>query len=112
MQPTRTTQTLLRIYISKNDQYHHQPLYQAIVETLRSQKIAGATVLRGILGYGAKSHLHSANILRLSQNLPIIIEVVATKENIENVIPKLNQMLPEGLITLEQIETIRPAPNE
>jgi len=112
MQPTRTTQTLMRIYISESDQYHHQPLYQAIVETLRSQKIAGATVLHGILGYGAKSHLHSASILRLSQNLPIVIEAIDTKENIENILPKLNQMLPEGLITLEQVETIRPAPNE
>lgn len=106
MQPTRTTQTLLRIYISENDKYHHQPLYQTIVETLRSENIKGATVLRGILGYGAKSHLHSAKLLRLSQNLSIVIEAIDTKENIEAVLPKLNDMTPEGLITLQQTETI------
>jgi uncharacterized protein len=104
------TQTLLRIFISEQDKYQHKPLYLQILNTLRQEKIAGATVLRAIAGFGAKSHIHSASILDISNNLPLVIEAVDTESSIQQVLPKLDEMITDGLITLEKIEVIRYHP--
>ena len=97
---------LLRIFIGESDRWHGKPLYQAIVEHLRAEGIAGATVLRAIEGYGAKSHLHTSRILRLSEDLPLVIEVVDREEQIRRVLPVLDEMVGEGLVTLERVEVI------
>ena len=97
---------LLRIYIGESDRYHRKPLYQAIVEMLRTEGLAGATVLRGIEGFGAHSHLHTARILRLSEDLPIIIEVADRAERIEKILPLLDEMVTEGMVTLERVEIL------
>ena len=105
-------QTLLRIFVAEADRYHSKPLYQAIVEMLRREKLAGATVLRGISGFGAKSHLHAAHILAISEDLPMIIECVDTRDNIDRILPEIDKMVTDGLVTLEQVEIIRYAPKE
>jgi PII-like signaling protein len=102
----------MRIFVGEQDNYHHKPLYQAIVELLRAEKMAGATVVRGIAGFGAKSHLHSAHLLALSQDLPMVVECVDTQENIDRILPKLDAMLDEGLVTLEKVDVIRYAPKK
>ncbi len=102
-------QVLMRIFIGEGDWYGRKPLYQALVELFRLQKLAGATVLRGTLGFGAKSHLHTAQLLRLSQDLPVVIEVVDTTEKIESVMPKIDEMVQDGLITLEKVRVVRYA---
>ncbi len=103
-------QILMRIFIGEADKADGTPLYRAIVELLRREKIAGATVLRGVMGYGAKSHLHTANLLRLSQDLPMVVEVVDSQDNIERVLPQLDALVREGLITLEKVRVLRYAP--
>ena len=100
----QTTARLLRIFIGESDTHDGRPLYQAIVETLRRQGLAGATVLRGIEGFGKSSRLHTAHILRLSEDLPIVIECVDTDDKIEAVLPALDDMIGDGLITLERVE--------
>ena len=105
-------QTLMRIFIGEQDKYEHKPLYQAIVEMLREEKLAVATVLRGIAGFGAKSHLHSAHLLALSQDLPMVIECVDSRENIDRIMPKIDEMVTDGLVTLEKVEVIRYAPKD
>jgi len=105
-------QTLMRIFIGEKQKHGHQPLYQAIVEMLRKEKLAGATVLRGITGFGVKSHLRSANLLALSQDLPMVVECVDTRENIDRILPKIDEMVGEGLVTLEKVEVILCAPKE
>ncbi|MEX2623596.1 MAG: DUF190 domain-containing protein [Acidimicrobiia bacterium] len=95
---------LLRIFIGESDTHHGQPLYQAIVETLRKQGLAGATVLRGIEGFGKSSRLHTAHILRLSEDLPIIIECVDSNDKIEGILPALDEMIGDGLVTLERVD--------
>jgi PII-like signaling protein len=97
---------LLRIFIGESDKHGRKPLYQAIVEMLREEGMAGATVLRGIEGFGANSHLHTARILRLSEDLPVVIEVADTAERIEAVMPKLDEMVKEGLVTLERVQVV------
>ena len=97
---------LLRIYIGESDSWHGRPLYQAIVEHLRERGLAGATVLRGIEGFGAKAHLHTTRILRLSTDLPVLIEIVDQEDRIRAVIPELDGMVGDGLITLERVEVI------
>ena len=97
---------LLRIFIGESDKHGSKPLYQAIVEMLRSEGLAGATVLRGVEGFGAHSRLHTARILRLSEDLPIVIECVDTGERIDAILPKLDQMVGEGMVTLERVEVI------
>ena len=98
--------TLLRIFIGESDKHGRKPLYQAIVEMLRGQGMAGATVLRGIEGFGATSHLHTARILRLSEDLPIVIEVADTAERIEAIMPRIDEMVREGMVTLERVEVV------
>jgi PII-like signaling protein len=97
---------LLRIFIGESDKHGHKPLYQAIVEMLREEGMAGATVLRGVEGFGANSHLHTARILRLSEDLPIVIEVADTAEKIEAIMPKLDEMVTDGMVTLERVEVV------
>jgi hypothetical protein len=99
-----TNARLLRIFIGESDTHDGRPLYQTIVETLRRQGLAGATVLRGIEGFGKSSRLHTAHILRLSEDLPIVIECVDTDDKIEAVLPALDDMIGDGLITLERVE--------
>ena len=95
---------LLRIFIGESDRFEGRPLYRAIVDTLRSEGLAGATVLRGIEGFGKASKLHTAHILRLSDDLPIIIECVDSSEKIEAILPKLDSMIEGGLVTMEKID--------
>jgi len=97
---------LLRIFVGESDTWHGRPLYEAIVARVREEGLAGATVIRGIEGFGAHSRIHSSRILRLSQDLPIVIELVDTAENIDRVLPILDEMVSEGLVTLERVEVI------
>jgi uncharacterized protein len=97
---------LLRIFIGESDQWEGRPLYQAIVRRLREEGLAGATVIRGIEGFGAHSHLHTARILRLSEDLPLLIEVVDSEDRIQQVLPIIEEMIPEGLVTLENVEIL------
>lgn len=99
-----TDNRLLRMFIGESDRYDGRPLYQAIVETLRREGLAGATVLRGIEGFGKSSHLHTANILRLSEDLPIVIECVDSAEKIEAILPTLDAMIGDGLVTMERVD--------
>ncbi len=98
---------LLRIFIGESDRWHHQPLYEAIVLKARETGLAGATVLRGAMGFGASSRLHTAKILRLSMDLPVLIEIVDTPEKISTFLPFLDQMVTEGLVTLEEVRIIK-----
>ncbi|HEU5325999.1 MAG TPA: DUF190 domain-containing protein [Candidatus Limnocylindria bacterium] len=100
------TGLLVRIYLGESDRWHGRPLYQAIVERLRERGLAGATVLRGIEGFGAKQRLHSTRILSLSEDLPILIEAVDTEEKIRATLPELDEMVSDGLITIERVEVI------
>jgi PII-like signaling protein len=98
--------TLMRIFIGESDKYKGKPLYQAILERFRAKGLAGATVLRGVAGFGASSRLHTEKVLRLSLDLPIIIELVETEERIQSVLPDLDEMIGGGLITLERAQVI------
>lgn len=97
---------LLRIFIGESDKWEHQPLYEAIVLKARALGMAGATVLRGPMGFGAHSRLHTAKILRLSDDLPIVIELVDGEEKITAFLPHLEIMMKEGLVTLEDVRVI------
>jgi PII-like signaling protein len=97
---------LLRIFIGESDRYEGKPLFEAIVEVARRQGLAGTTVLRGIEGFGASSHLHTSRILRLSEDLPIVIEIVDAEENIDRVIPMLDRMVGDGMMTIEKVRVI------
>jgi len=97
---------LLRLFIGESDRWHGKPLYQAIVEQVRAEGLAGATVIRGIEGFGADSHLHTSRILRLSEDLPVVIEIVDTPERIDRVVPLLDEMVTEGMLTLERVQIV------
>lgn len=97
---------LLRIFIGEADRWEGKPLYEAIVHLARRRGLAGATVLRGLMGFGAHSRLHTAKILRLSEDLPIVIEIVDSPERIESFLPELDRMIQEGLITLERAQVL------
>ncbi len=98
---------LLRVFLGESDKWHGRPLYEAIVMKARELHLAGATVLRGPMGFGAKSRLHTAKILRLSEDLPIIIEIVDAKEKIDTLLPHIDDMVKEGLVTLERVQVIK-----
>ena len=98
---------LLRIFIGESDKYKGMPLYEAIVLKARKLNMAGVTVTRGIMGFGAHSRLHSAKLLSLSDDLPIIIEIVDDKDRIEQLIPFLDDHVKEGLVTLEKVKVIK-----
>src|SRR5436190_4331872 len=97
---------LLRIFIGESDTWHGRPLYEAIVRRVREAGLAGATVIRGIEGFGADSHLHTSRILRLSEDLPVVIEVVDAPERIDEILPVLDEMIGEGMVTLERVEIV------
>ena len=97
---------LLRIFIGEDDRQKHLPLYEAIVLKAREMHLAGATVFRGLLGFGRSSRMHRANILRLSADLPIVIEIVDTQEKIDAFLPHLEPMMGGGLVTLERVQVI------
>ena|SRR3989338_2622387 len=97
---------LLRIFIGEQDKWHGQPLYEAIVQLARKQGLAGATCLKGFLGFGAKSHIHTAKLLRLSEDLPIVIEIVDSEQKIQAFLPQLDAMIQDGLVTLEKAEVL------
>jgi len=97
---------LLRIFVGEADRWEGKPLYEAIVETARRQGLAGATVWKGFMGFGAHSRMHTAKILRLSEDLPIVIEIVDAAEKIRAFLPSLDVMVTEGLVTLERAEVL------
>src|SRR5258708_28667206 len=103
--------TLMRIHIGESDKWHGQPLHEAIVELLRKDGFSGVTVLRGVAGYGSSSVYHTDKLLRLSQDLPIILEVIETQERIDQMLPRFDEMVDGGLITLAKARVIldRPA---
>lgn len=103
--------TLMRIHIGESDRWHGKPLYEAIIQMLRNENFSGVTVLRGVGGYGSSSIYHTEKIMRLSQDLPIVIEVVEFTERIEKALPRLDEMIGGGLVTLEKVRVIlyRPA---
>jgi hypothetical protein len=101
----------LAIYIGEGDKWHHQPLYEAIVLKARELHMAGATVLRGPMGFGADSRIHTAKILRLSEDLPIVIEIVDSPQKIAELIPHLEQMVKGGLVTVEDVSVLIYSPS-
>jgi len=98
---------LLRIFIAEGDRFEHRPLYEALVEMLRKEGFAGATVLRGVSGFGAQSVYHSQKLLDLSADLPMIIEAVESEEKINAVMPRIDAMMSGGMITMEKVRVIR-----
>jgi PII-like signaling protein len=102
---------LLRIFIGEDDRAGRVPLYEAIVLAAREQKLAGATVLRGSVGFGRSSHLHTTKILRLSQDLPIVIEIVDGEDKIKSFLPELEKMMGSGLVTLEKVQVLQYGEN-
>ena len=111
-----TESVLLRIFIGEADRFDHHPLYEAIVLKAREAGMAGATVLRSSMGFGATSHLHTTKILRLSDDLPLVIEIVDSEEKIDSFLPVLDTMMTRGLVTLEKVQVIsyrsHPAPEK
>ena len=105
---------LVRVFIGEADRWHGKPLYQAIVERMRKEGLAGTTVIKGIEGFGAASRLHTTRILQLSTDLPIVIEVVDSQEQIDRILPVLDEMVGDGLVTLENVHiiTYRGTPKE
>ena len=101
---------LMRIILGEAERHHGKLAYQALVEMFRREHLAGATVLRGIQGFGAKSHMKRASILGLSQDLPIVVEVVDTQENVDRVLPFVDEIIEEGLVTIEKVRVLRYAP--
>jgi PII-like signaling protein len=103
---TPTDALLLRIFIGESDRCHHKPLYEAIVLAAREAQLAGATVLRGPLGFGQSSRLHTSKILQLSMDLPLVIEIVDSEEKINSFLPTLEKMIGGGLVTLEKVKVL------
>jgi PII-like signaling protein len=103
-------QVLMRIFIGESDQWERRPLYAALLELFRSRGLSGATALKGVAGFGPHSILHKAGILRLSADLPVIIEVIDDEERLEAVLPEVDRMMSGGLITMEKVRVIRYEP--
>ena len=101
---------LLRVFVGESDRYDHHPLYESIVLKAREHGLAGATVTRGLMGYGKNSVLHTAKILRLSEDLPMVVEIVDSLEKIENFLPILDHMVSDGLVTLETLKVVHHRP--
>jgi PII-like signaling protein len=102
---------LLRIFLGENDRHEHRPLYEAIVLKAREMHLAGATVLRGPMSYGHSSRLHTSKILRLSEDLPVVIEIVESEEKINEFLPVLDGMMGSGLVTLEKVQVLQYGKN-
>jgi PII-like signaling protein len=98
---------LIRVFIGESDQWHHQPLATALVERLRREGFAGATVLHGVAGFGARSVLHTASILRLSQDLPVLIEMVESPDRVPALQAILDEMVGDGLVTMEKVQVLK-----
>ena len=98
---------LLRIFITEDEKYGHKPLYEVLVKKARELNLAGVTVLRGILGYGADSRIHSSKFLRLSEDLPLVVEIVDKEENINKIIPFLDDTIASGLVTIEEVKVLK-----
>jgi uncharacterized protein len=103
-------QILVRIFIGESDKWHHQPLHVALLERLRKQGFAGATVFHGVAGFGARSVLHTTHLLRLSEDLPVIVEVVESEEQVERLTVILDEMVTEGLVTMEKVRVLKYTP--
>jgi len=103
-------QMLVRIFIGESDRWHHRPLHAALLERLRQEGFAGATVFRGIAGFGARSIVHTTQILRLSEDLPVVVEVVDSEEHVGRLLPILDEMVTEGLVTVEKARVVKYAP--
>ena len=101
---------LLRVFVGESDRWNHHPLYESIVLRAREHGLAGATVTRGLMGFGKNSVLHTAKILRLSEDLPMVVEIVDNREKIESFLPALNEMINDGLVTLEEIKVVHHGP--
>jgi len=102
--------TLLRIYLGQDDRHEHQPLYEWIVLKAREQHLAGATVLRGPMGYGHSSRLHTTKVLRLSEDLPIVVEIVDSEEKITAFLPVIDTVMKSGIVTLEKVQVLQYGP--
>jgi PII-like signaling protein len=100
-------QVMVRIFFGESDRWKHQPLETALLERLRKEGFAGATVFRGVAGFGANSMIHTTHLLELSTDLPVVIEVVDTEEHIERLQPILDEMLDDGLVTMEKVNVLR-----
>jgi len=98
---------LLRIFFGENDKFHHRPLHEAIVLKAREMHLGGATVLRGHIGFGHSSRIHTSNFLRLSQDLPVVVEIIDSREKIDSFLPVLDDMMSSGLITMERAEVLQ-----
>ena len=105
-------QVLVRVFIGESDRWHQQPLSQALLDRLRREGFAGATVFQAVAGFGARSVLHTTHLVRLSEDLPVVIEVVDTEEQVERLIPILDEMVSEGLVTLEKARVLKYSPGK
>ena len=105
-------QVLMRIFIGESDRVGHRPLHATLLELLRARGLAGATVVKGAAGFGANSVIHTASILRLSEDLPLVIEVVDTEQHLEAVLPEVDRLMSGGLITMEKVRVRRYAPEK
>ena len=104
-------QVMVRIFFGESDKWHHQPLDTALLERLRREGFAGATVFRGVAGFGANSVIHTSHLLELSSDLPVVVEVVDTEEQVERLLPILDEMVDDGLVTVEKVRVIRYRPS-
>jgi PII-like signaling protein len=103
-------QVLVRIFVGESDRWRHQPLTSQLVDRQRREGFAGATVFQGVAGFRARSILHSAHLLRLSEDLPVVIEIVDTEEHVDRLVPILDEMVAEGLVTMEKVRVLKYAP--
>ena len=103
---------LMRVFVGESDRAGHRPLHVALLELLRAHGLAGATVMRGIGGFGANSVIHTSAILRLSEDLPLVVEVVDTAEHLDAVLPEIDRLMRGGLITMEKVRVLRYAPDD
>ena len=104
-------QMMVRIFFGESDQWHHQPLATALLERLRKEGFAGATVFRGVAGFGANSIIHTTHLLELSADLPIVVEVVDSEEHMERMLPILDEMLDDAMVTVEKVRVLRYSPS-
>src|SRR5215468_1308317 len=102
-------QILVRVFIGESDKWHHRSLATALIERLRKEHFAGATVFHGVAGFGAHSVLHTSRILQLSEDLPVVVEIVDSQEHIDRLLPILDEMVTEGLVTLEKVRVLKYA---
>ena len=103
-------QVLVRIFIGESDRWQHRPLHVALLERLRKEGFAGATVFRGVAGFGARSVVHTTHLLRLSEDLPVVVVVVDTEEHVARLLPILDEMVSEGLVTMEKARVLKYSP--